>query len=164
MNSEWKIMFLYTTPLVPTLILQKRECRHKDVASQWSSARDQIHLGWETTFHFGGSHPIWRLSLSQPALWFPELDIAISFNLVINFYNFKLSLSCPNEGNWCYYRVTHLVANLGWVDLDVGRGPYCSYLLPKQARGTPQIKVNTTQVLHQMCHPVVTSVSLIWER
>ena len=34
------------------------------------------------------------------------------------------------------YRVTHLLANLGWVDLDLGSSPgwwaarYCSYLLP----------------------------------
>ena len=47
-----------------------------------------------------------------------------------------------------------------WVGLtliwDVPRlvGRYCSYLLPKQAGGTPQIKVNPTQVRHQMCHPV----------
>ena len=41
------------------------------------------------------------------------------------------------------YRVTHLVANLGWVDLDLGSslagGRYCTYLLPKQDGGTSQI-------------------------
>ena len=43
------------------------------------------------------------------------------------------------------YRVTHLLAD--WVGLtlflDVPRlvVRYCSYLLPKQAGGTPQIKV-----------------------
>ena len=53
------------------------------------------------------------------------------------------------------YRETHLLAD--WVGLtliwDVPRlvGRYCSYLLPKQAGGTPQIKVNPTE---EMCHPV----------
>ena len=56
------------------------------------------------------------------------------------------------------YRETHLLAD--WVGLtliwDVPRlvGRYCSYLLPKQAGGTPQIKVNPTQVRQQMSHPV----------
>ena len=41
--------------------------------------------------------------------------------------------------------VQNLVANLGWVDLDLGSSPalaggsYCSYLLPKQDGGTSQI-------------------------
>ena len=35
-------------------------------------------------------------------------------------------------------------------------GRYCNYLLPKQAWGTPQIKVNPTQVRQQMGHPVLT--------
>ena len=57
------------------------------------------------------------------------------------------------------YRVTHLVANLGWVDLQIrgvppAGGRYCSYLLPQQDGGTSQIKVNPTQVRHQMGHPV----------
>jgi len=48
-----------------------------------------------------------------------------------------------------------------WVGLtsiwDVPRlvGRYCSYLLPKQVGGTPQIKVNPTQVRQQMGHPVL---------
>ena len=29
-----------------------------------------------------------------------------------------------------------------------------SYLLPKQAGGTPQIKVNPTEVRQEICHPV----------
>ena len=33
-------------------------------------------------------------------------------------------------------------------------GRYCSYLLPKQTGGTSHIKVNPTQVLGQMNHPV----------
>ena len=42
------------------------------------------------------------------------------------------------------YRECHLLGNLGWVDLDLGSSPrlvgrYCSYLLPRQAGGTPQI-------------------------
>ena len=39
---------------------------------------------------------------------------------------------------------------------DVPRlvGRYCSYLLPKQAGVTPQIKVNRTEVRQEMCHPV----------
>ena len=108
--------------------------------------------------------------------------------------SFKLT-----KGLW-RYRVTHLQANLGWVDFDLGCVPrlvgrYCSYLLPKQAGGhastlgffgrfwpksrlssfllpepiqgpkknpmpkraggTPQIKVNPTEVRQQMCHQVV---------
>ena len=56
------------------------------------------------------------------------------------------------------YRVTHLLTN--WVGLtliwDVPRlvGRYCSYLLPKQAGGTSQIKVNPTDVRQEMCHTV----------
>ena len=34
-------------------------------------------------------------------------------------------------------------------------GRYCNYLLPKLVGGTPQIKVNQTEVRQQMCHPVV---------
>ena len=52
--------------------------------------------------------------------------------------------------------MTHLVANLGRVDVDLGSSPaWCSYLLPKQDGETSQIKVNPTQVRHQMCHPVL---------
>ena len=57
------------------------------------------------------------------------------------------------------YRVTHLLAD--WVGFtliwDVPRlvGRYYSYLLPKQAGGTPQIKVNPTQVRQQTGHPVL---------
>ena len=46
---------------------------------------------------------------------------------------------------------THLVANLGWVDFDLGSSPGW---WPKQDGGTSQIKVNRTQVRHQMGHPV----------
>ena len=44
---------------------------------------------------------------------------------------------------------------------DVPRlvGRYYSYLLPKQAGGTPVIKVNPTQVRQQMGHPVVLNES-----
>ena len=56
------------------------------------------------------------------------------------------------------YRLAHLLANLGWVDLDLGSSPavgrYCSYLLPKQDGGTSQINVNPTQVRQEMSHPV----------
>ena len=56
------------------------------------------------------------------------------------------------------YRVTHLLVD--WVGLtliwDVPRlvGRFCSYLLPMQAGGTPQMKVNQTKVHQEMCHPV----------
>ena len=33
------------------------------------------------------------------------------------------------------------MANLGWVDLDLGSSPGCSYLLPRQDGGTSQIQV-----------------------
>ena len=61
------------------------------------------------------------------------------------------------------YRVTHLLANLGWVDLDLE----CSTILPScsassancpsaQAEGgTSKIKVNPTQICQKMCHPVL---------
>ena len=58
--------------------------------------------------------------------------------------------------------MTHLLAD--WVGLtliwDVPRlvGRYCSYLLPKQAGGTPQIKVIPTEVRQEMCHPVDMSL------
>ena len=54
--------------------------------------------------------------------------------------------------------MTHLLAD--WVGLtliwDVPRlvGRYCSYLLPKQAGVTLQIKVNPCEVCQEMCHPV----------
>ena len=53
---------------------------------------------------------------------------------------------------------THLLAD--WVGLtliwDVPRlvGRYCRYVLPKQDGGTPQIKINSTEVRQEMCHPV----------
>jgi len=64
------------------------------------------------------------------------------------------------------YRVTHLLANLGWVDLDLGCYTLCPTaqpLLPnshqpKQNRaegGKAKIKINLTQVRQEMCHPVV---------
>ena len=42
------------------------------------------------------------------------------------------------------YRASHVLVDLGWVDLDLGEFPrlvgcHCSYLLPKQAGGMPQI-------------------------
>ena len=48
------------------------------------------------------------------------------------------------------YRASHVLGDLGWVDLDLGSSPrlvgrYCSYLLPKQGGGTSQIQVNKTQ-------------------
>ena len=74
-----------------------------------------------------------------------------------------------NEGHVLsdLYRVTHLLANLGWVDLDLGSSPgwwpplgHCSYILPKQDVGTSQIKVNTTQVRQEMCHPAQSFCAL----
>ena len=61
------------------------------------------------------------------------------------------------------YRVAHLLAKLGWVDFDLGSSPpppaggrYCRYLLPnKHCGGTSQMKVNSTQVHHEMSHPVL---------
>ena len=56
------------------------------------------------------------------------------------------------------YRVAHLLANLGLVDLIWGVPPaggrYCSYLLPKQGGGTFQIRVNQSQVRQEMVRPV----------
>ena len=47
------------------------------------------------------------------------------------------------------YRASHVLEDLGWVDLDFGNswlvGRYCSYLLPKQDGGTSQSQVNKTQ-------------------
>ena len=61
--------------------------------------------------------------------------------------------------NSLLYRVAHLLANLGWVDLDLGVplavGRYCSYLLPKQDGGTSQINVNPTQVCDRQSRPVL---------
>ena len=71
---------------------------------------------------------------------------------------------------WLYkrfpvYGVAHFLANLGWVDFDLG----CSTIFPcgsaSYARfpsaqvepglgGTDKIKVNQTQVRQEMCHPV----------
>ena len=60
------------------------------------------------------------------------------------------------------YRVTHLLANLGWVDLDFDCSAVCPILLGLveiwQKRlsscATSQIKVNLTQVRQEMGHPV----------
>ena len=49
------------------------------------------------------------------------------------------------------YRASHVLVDLGWVDLDLGSSPgwwaatYCSYLLPEQGGGTSQIQVNKIQ-------------------
>ena len=59
------------------------------------------------------------------------------------------------------YRLGLVVWQLGWIDLDLGSSPgwwagtVASYLLPKQDGGTSQIKVNPTQVRHQMGHLVL---------
>ena len=59
------------------------------------------------------------------------------------------------------YRVTHLLTDCVGLTLvwDVPRlvDRYCSYILPKQAGGTPQIKVNPTEVHLEMCRPVCES-------
>ena len=63
------------------------------------------------------------------------------------------------------YRVAHLVANLGWVDLNFDYSTVCLILpglmgvwqkrLGSWARWwNSQIQVNRTQVRHQMGHPV----------
>ena len=55
---------------------------------------------------------------------------------------------------------------LGWLRFgEFSRlvGLYCSYLLPKQDGGTSQIKVNPTQVRHQISHPVLIVVAE-WRR
>ena len=63
------------------------------------------------------------------------------------------------------YRVSHLLVDLGWVDLDFSVPPSCiaaQPLLPnshqpRQNRadsGTLKIQVNPTQILGQMNHPV----------
>ena len=59
------------------------------------------------------------------------------------------------------YRVTHLLANLGWVDFHLGC-PAAQPVLPisyqprqNQAEGgTAKIKANPTQVRQEMCYPV----------
>ena len=44
------------------------------------------------------------------------------------------------------YRASHVLEDLGWVDLDLESSPrYCSYLLPMQDGGTSQIQVIKTQ-------------------
>ena len=52
-----------------------------------------------------------------------------------------------------FYRVTHLLSDLGWVDLDFG----CStvHLLGQhRSCSTAQTEVNPTQVREEMDHPV----------
>ena len=59
------------------------------------------------------------------------------------------------------YRVSQQVSELGWVDLDLGCSTtllgcrVASYNSGSPAGGTPQIKVNPTQVRDQMRHPVL---------
>ena len=66
-------------------------------------------------------------------------------------------LSKLSKGSQC--RVAHLLANLGWVDFDLGSSPgwWPATFLPKQVGGTSQIKVNPTQVRQEMGHPVVSN-------
>ena len=63
------------------------------------------------------------------------------------------------------YRVTHLLANLGWADFDLDVPPSCPAahpLLPNSHQpeqnqadsGTVKIQVNPTQVLGQTNYPV----------
>ena len=62
------------------------------------------------------------------------------------------------------YRMTHLLANLGWIDLDFDCSTVCPILLGLmgmcqkrlQDGGTAQIKVNPTQVRQEMGHPVAS--------
>ena len=63
------------------------------------------------------------------------------------------------------YRLAHLVADLGWVDLDLCVPPPCPHaqpLLPNSHQprqnlagsGTPKIKINPAQAQDHMRHPV----------
>ena len=50
------------------------------------------------------------------------------------------------------YRASHVLVDLGWVGYRFGEFPrmvgrYCSYLLPKQDGGTPQIIVDKTSCM-----------------
>ena len=57
---------------------------------------------------------------------------------------------CPTfTGSHIWWRTW---VGLTWEVPSAG-GCYCCYLLPKQVEPS-QIKVNPTQVRHQMCHPV----------
>ena len=70
------------------------------------------------------------------------------------------------------YRVAHLVANLGWVDLNFDYSTVClilpglmgvwqKWLGSWGRRGNSQIQVNRTQVRDQMVHPVHTYLLVI---
>ena len=67
--------------------------------------------------------------------------------------------------------MTHLLANLGWVDFDLGSSPrpawaVGSYSSGPPAGGTSQIKVNPTEVRQQMFYPVqkVSDIKLLLVR
>ena len=68
---------------------------------------------------------------------------------------------------------THLLAGLGWVDLDLGcstgHGPLhrplgctAAAVLPKQDSGTSQIQVNPNKVREEMGHPVQGEPAVTW--
>ena len=62
------------------------------------------------------------------------------------------------------YRVTHLLANLDWVDFDLGCSPgWWAATVATYCQSRPgelnQIKVNPTEVRQQMCHPVDSCMS-----
>ena len=61
-------------------------------------------------------------------------------------------LLSPRTGWPIWWRIW---VGLTWIwGVLLAGGRYCSYTLPKQDGGTSQIKVNPTQVRHQMGHPV----------
>ena len=85
---------------------------------------------------------------------------AIRFSLPIGI----VAMVAKGDGHWIY-SVSHMVVDLGWVDIDLGvplSCPSAQPLLPNSNQPrqiwadseTPKIQVNPTQVLRQMNHPV----------
>ena len=77
----------------------------------------------------------------------------------MGFFQIDLPIYHPPSQKGTFFKLTsHLLANLGWVDFDLG----CSTAQPishqprqNQAEGgTAKIKVNPTKVRQEMGHPV----------
>ena len=77
----------------------------------------------------------------------------------------------PPLSEWCYKWPDYVQGDPSVGEPGIGLakilgdppagGSYCSYLLPKQDGETSQIKVNPSQVRHQMGHPVQCSGKIL---
>ena len=78
------------------------------------------------------------------------------FGLMIWPIKFQIEIEIPYPNSSTYkYRVSHLLASLGWVDLNLDPSTIMlRYRSGPTARRTPKIEVKPTQIHEEMRHPV----------